>query len=109
VAEYTPKVWDDNVIREAFIDDGGLSEYHDPINGAQTHRRVMGDIFDRWLVAHDREVAAKALREAAALVYEDWSGGHAYEGVARQEVEDWLYARADRIESQANEKGADRG
>ena len=61
---------------------------------------------DEELAAHDREVAAKALREAAALVYADWSGGHAYEGVARQEVEDWLCDRADRIESQASEQGA---
>lgn len=41
--------WDDERIREAFIDDGGLSEYHDPINGAKENRRAMGAIFGAWL------------------------------------------------------------
>lgn len=46
--------WTDARIREAFIDDGGLSEYHDPIHGAATQRRVMGGIFDAWLAERDR-------------------------------------------------------
>lgn len=55
----TPPVWTDDRIREAFIYDGGEAEYHDPISGAQTQRRVAGYIFDAWLAAHDA-----ALREA---------------------------------------------
>jgi len=99
-----PKVWDDAAIREAFIDDGGQSEYHDPINGAQTQRRVAGGIFDRWLAAHDREVAAKALREAAA----NWFP-HPTLGLARlaDDAAELLRAEADRIES--SEKGASDG
>lgn len=65
--EYTPKVWDDAAIREAFIDDGGLSEYHDPIDGARTQRLVAGGIFDRWLAAHDEQVRREALWEAAQI------------------------------------------
>ena len=30
------------------------------------------DEFDRWLSAHDREVAARALREAAVVVGDEW-------------------------------------
>lgn len=45
--------WTTERIREAFIDDGGLAEYHDPINGAAEHRRIAGAIFDAWLEAHD--------------------------------------------------------
>lgn len=51
--------WDDNLIREAFIDDGGFSEYHNPISGAKENRRVMGAIFDAWL----RSVKAKVWDE----------------------------------------------
>lgn len=73
--------------------------------------------FDRWLAAHDREVAAKALREAAdevlrrrALVRssgdvrddETWDNGN-------MSAEATIRARADRIESQAIEKGASDG
>lgn len=58
----------------------------------------------RWLAARDREVAAKALREAA----------RGYWGVegdpdmpsTSSAVRRVLNRRADRIESQANEKGA---
>lgn len=54
-----PELWTDERIREAFIYDGGESEHHDPINGAQTQRQVAGSIFDAWLAAHDT-----ALRES---------------------------------------------
>ena len=50
------EVWTDERIREAFIDDGGLAEYHDPINGAREQRRDAGAIFDTWLAAHDAEL-----------------------------------------------------
>jgi hypothetical protein len=50
------EAWTDVRIREAFIYDGGESEYHDPINGAREQRRIAGAIFDAWLIAHDAEV-----------------------------------------------------
>lgn len=49
-------------IRELCADDGGLAEYHDPINGHHEADRAR-EMFDRWLAAHDAEVAAKAQRE----------------------------------------------
>jgi len=51
-----PDPWTDERIRDAFIDDGGQSEYDDPIHGAQTQRRVAGAIFDRWLAARDAKI-----------------------------------------------------
>lgn len=60
------EAWDTARIREAFIYDGGEAEYHDPEHGAQTQRQVAGEIFDRWLAAHDAEV----LREAATELEE---------------------------------------
>jgi hypothetical protein len=59
----TEREWDDARIREAFIYDGGESAYHDPINGEKEQRRIGGDIFDRWLAARDRRVAAEAWDE----------------------------------------------
>jgi hypothetical protein len=47
--------WTTERIREGFIDDGGRSEYYDPINGAREQRRIAGAIFDAWLTAHDLE------------------------------------------------------
>jgi hypothetical protein len=73
--------------------------------------------FTRWLAAHDREVAAKTLRDAAdevlrrrALVRssgdvrddETWDNGN-------MSAEATIRARADRIELQASEKGASDG
>lgn len=63
--------WTDERIREAFIYDGGESEYHDPINGAQTQRKIAGDIFDSWLSEHDRQVAERAWDEATARERDD--------------------------------------
>jgi hypothetical protein len=57
--------WDTAKIREAFIYDGGEADYHDPISGAQTQRKVAGEIFDRWLAAHDAEVRAEAESDPA--------------------------------------------
>ena len=51
--------WSTERIREAFIDDGGLAEYHDPINGAREQRRIAGEIFDAWLAEHDRALLAR--------------------------------------------------
>ena len=48
-----PREWTDARIREAFIDDGGQAEYHDPINGARDQRRFAGAIFDAWISTHD--------------------------------------------------------
>lgn len=45
----SPREWTDARIREAFIDDGGQAEYHDPINGARDQRRFAGAIFDAWI------------------------------------------------------------
>jgi hypothetical protein len=53
--------------------------------------------FTRWLAAHDREVAAKALREAA-----EWARGIDGDHLYPADLDD----RADRIELQASEKGA---
>lgn len=55
--------WTDEKIREGFIYDGGESEYHDPEHGAQTQRKIAGDIFDAWLTEHDRQVAERAWDE----------------------------------------------
>jgi hypothetical protein len=53
--------WTDEQIRDAFIDDGGLAEYYDPINGAREQRRIAGAIFDEWLSKHDETVRRDAL------------------------------------------------
>ena len=100
--EYTPTT---GYVRDAYchVHQGVMGE-----RGDAAHEKFHAE-FDRWLAAHDREVAAKALRDAAALVFVGWSGGYVDEGVARQQFEDWLYARADRIELQASEKGAGDG
>lgn len=68
-SEFVPlDQWSDDRIREVFIDDGGRAEYYDPIDGAREQRRIAGKIFDEWLAAHDAEVAARALRDAATGV-----------------------------------------
>lgn len=55
---YTPTT---ETIRQWVMDDGGLAEYHDPINGHLESKRA-GQLFDRWLAEHDRakdaEIAA---------------------------------------------------
>lgn len=56
------------------------------------------DEFDRWLADHDREVAAKVLREAAERV-EPLSGAPLPTGPSRGQVADWLRDRAADIES----------
>lgn len=62
--EKVPEAWTTDRIREALIYDGGESEYHDPIHGAQTQRSIAGGIFDRWLAQHDAEVRTDALSSA---------------------------------------------
>jgi hypothetical protein len=54
--------------------------------------------FDRWLAVHDREVAARALEDAAnekRKVPADW--GQALREVLGLEVQRHLWARAERI------------
>lgn len=63
------EAWDTARIREAFIYDGGEAEYHDPEHGAQTQRQVAGEIFDRWLAAHDAEVRAQVVAEEPEWEY----------------------------------------
>lgn len=61
-----PEPWGDAQIREAFIYDGGESEYRDPINGASEQRRTAGKIFDSWLTEHDAKVRAEIADEIEA-------------------------------------------
>ena len=53
-------------IRRWCMDDGGLAEYHDPING-HLQAKTTGVLFDRWLAAHDAEIRTAALEEAAVI------------------------------------------
>lgn len=57
----------------------------------QWHREKHQVEFDRWLAAHDRATAAKALRDAGSEMLGT--------PLARDEVESWLFDRADRIEA----------
>jgi len=63
------EAWTDERIREAFIYDGGESEYHDPIDGAREQRRIAGAIFDTWLAKHDAELLRRQgpITKSAAL------------------------------------------
>ena len=56
--------------------------------------------FDRWLAGHDREVAAKALRDAAGDIYLPSEGPAMYVDIAYAERLASLYLkeRAERIE-----------
>ena len=56
-------------------------------------RAWLGEAFDRWLAAHDREVAAKTLRDAAAAADAD----DLFRDPLRLKS-DWLRARADNLE-----------
>lgn len=82
--DYTP---DTQEVRDAYAwYEGGIYHEYDP----KGYPKI-----DRWLAAHDAEVAAKALREAAAemqdilLVQRSLLGSPTYT---------WLRNRADRIE-----------
>lgn len=72
-----PEPWDDAKIREAFIYDGGEAEYHDPIHGRETQRKVAGETFDRWLRAHDAALLARS-PEPDVVVIRDSSGAPLY-------------------------------
>ena len=52
--------------------------------------------FDRWLAQHEREVAAKALRDAA--------GSPIPRGALATRTRAWLRDRADQIEEGSNDK-----
>lgn len=72
------EIWETPRIREAFIYDGGEADYYDPINGAKEQRRIAGEIFDRWLAAHDAEVRAERIASVhpdSMTEYELSSGG----------------------------------
>lgn len=72
---------------------GSLMTAHD------TDRPNMADVLaSDWLAEHDRQVAAKALREAAELVA-PFSGIGMGMCPARSEWSAWLNERADRIEA----------
>ena len=63
--------------------------------------------FDHWMEAHDREVAAKALRDAAKDIYLPSDGPAAYVDIAYAEqlASQYLRARADQIEEGARVGG----
>ena len=82
-------------------DDPQLEDVRDwYIAGRRTRNPFASDAtlverFDTWLAAHDREVAAQALRDAAQewpLIIRD--------GVSRGSVHAWLRAHADQIEDE---------
>lgn len=92
--------WTTEKIREAFIYDGGEAEYHDPEHGAQTQRRIAGDIFDRWLAAHDARKRAEWEAEQGEVEWEygvttKWGihehphleGAERYAAAVRDEIE----------------------
>ena len=56
-------------------------------------------VFDHWLAKHDREVAAKALRDAA----KDSQMGPVPYGWNASGIASWLLARAEQIEDVAGE------
>lgn len=85
--------WTDARIREAFIDDGGLSEYHDPINGARDQRRIAGRIFDEWLAEVEARAASKAIRALAEI---EWNPNYPPLPPA---VRTWLRGHAAAIEA----------
>ena len=103
VIEHTGTKWREKGSR-------GMSEYTPTTkavrtNYAMTMLRVgRKDIdpysaFDRWLTEHDREVAAKALRDAA----QDSHMGPVSYGWSASGIAGWLRARAEQIEEGTGE------
>lgn len=90
-----PEPWDDARMREGFIYDGGEAEFHDPIHGAQTQRRVAGEIWDRWQKAHDERVRSEIGYEYRVQhpVYteglKDWAGWTKYRHLAEEGARNW--------------------
>ena len=59
--------------------------------------------FDLWIAAHDREVMAKALRDAAKSALSDWA-----EGLARRRLwHVWLAERAAALVSEPSTSGGE--
>ena len=81
---YTPTTDD---VRDEWIESG---------QGSPTVRLHAGAAFDRWLAAHDRDVRAQALREAADVL--DRQPAKAKHGLPMMLRADWLRDRANRIE-----------
>ena len=81
---YTPTT---DEVRDEWIESG---------QGSPTVRLHAGAAFDRWLAAHDRDVRAQALREAADVL--DRQPAKAKHGLPMMLRADWLRDRANRIE-----------
>ena len=79
-------------------------EYHDPI-AYPSHVRSAEQAFDRWLAEHDREVAAKALIDAAQDIYLPSGGPSTHVDIDYAELLASLYlkGRAEQIKKGAGE------
>lgn len=101
---YTPNTTD---VREAYPHAKCLPAFYSPEHPAalaEAHAE-----FDRWLAAHDAEVAAQALREAAEKLWGDLArtaDGPLLPHASRYDrglwngftnAQDWLHDRADQI------------
>lgn len=67
-----------------------------PWEGFKQDREGRMAVFDRWIAAHDREVAAQALRWAAERIL-PYSGIGLANGAPRADVSAWLMDRAARL------------
>lgn len=74
-------------------------EYEHPDDPGYHHRNRAA--FRRWLAAHDREVAAKTLREALSDFRAYTDSGAPF---GHRPVEEFLEARAARIEQEGDSK-----
>jgi hypothetical protein len=82
-------------VRDAYVD---RKDFEDQV--ARVDRR--GDAtaeaeFDRWLAQHDRQVAAKALRDAAGALVDANPGGDAFQHAVAYRVARGLYQRAEEM------------
>lgn len=87
--EYTPTT--------AMVEDAYVQAYGNRAPGV--HEMSIAE-FDRWLAAHDREVAAKALREFAKKVYNGAPASRDanFQAFYNDGLHPVLMAEADRIE-----------
>lgn len=90
MTNYTPTTED---VRDVWLDAmTETSEYFDALRPAEALAR-----FDRWLETHDREVAAKALEDAAAHLPFTYMGV----GATWHQAQEALLARAAELRSQS--------
>lgn len=55
--------------------------------------------FDRWLAAHDREVRAKELRDAATEIHDAvWTDDDVAQAQRRRDTWDWVSGTSDGVE-----------